>query len=183
MFVCCVTRYTATFGLFAVNWTSSLASPSSLCIMLCFFSRFFLLLWSVSSLQLRPPRHINHRTVSSHLHQSKPIITSKSPINYKSERLRSYFEDLELFVLVGASDDRSKMGNKILRCMLTHQKSCIVLSKSLPEVEGAPTVPGLAAMVEQLPSRYPSLSLDKVGMNMTVVFLTYVPTYHLPSVI
>ena len=151
--------------------------------MLSFFPLIFLLLWSVSSLQLRPHRSINHRTVSSHLHQSKPIITSKSPINYKSERLRSYFEDLELFVLVGASDDRSKMGNKILRCMLTHQKSCIVLSKSLPEVEGAPTVPGLAAMVEQLPSRYPSLSLDKVGMNMTVVFLTYVPTYHLPSVI
>ena len=131
-----------------------------------FFLPIFLLLWSVSSFQQTLHRHINQRTVSSPLHQSKPIITSKPAINYKSERLRSYFEDLELFVLVGASDDRSKIGNKVLRCMLTHQKSCIVLSKSLPEVEGAPTVPGLVALVEQLPSRYPSLSVDKVGMNM-----------------
>ena len=123
--------------------------------MLRFFLHIGLMLWLVSSLQ-HSRRIVNRWT----LYQSKPAIS------YKSERLRSYFEDLELFVLVGASDDRSKLGNKILRCMLTHQKSCIILSKSLPEVEGAPTVPGLAALIEQLPTRYPSLSVDKVGVNM-----------------
>ena len=102
--------------------------------MLLFSLRIFLLLWSVSSFQYKPSSSRRHFNRVGHLHQSKPAI------NYKSDRLRSYFEDLELFVLVGASDDRSKLGNKVLRCMLTHKKSCIVLSKSLPEVEGAPTV-------------------------------------------
>ena len=134
--------------------------------MIIFFLCIFLLFWLVSSFQYGQQRNINHRTESSLLYQSNPILTSKPLINYKSERLRSYFEDLELFVLVGASDDRSKMGNKILRCMLTHQKSCIVLSKSLPAVEGAPTVPGLVALVEQLPIRYPSLTVDKVGSDL-----------------
>ena len=116
---------------FSLNYQQR--SPVVVHIMLLFSLRIFLLLWSVSSFQYGPSRHFNRKYVS-HLYQSKPVI------NYKSERLRSYFEDLELFVLVGASDDRSKLGNKVLRCMLTHKKSCIVLSKSLPEVEGAPTV-------------------------------------------
>lgn len=96
-------------------------------------------------------------------HENKGL---KMAITFKSERLKNYF-DLPLFVVVGATEDRSKIGNKVLRCLLFHKKNCICLNKRLPEIEEAPTIPGLAALASELSARYPAVSsMSQIGINL-----------------
>ena len=42
------------------------------------------------------------------------------------------------FAVVGASTDRSKYGNKVLRCYLQHGRDAIPVNPKDPEVEGRP---------------------------------------------
>jgi predicted CoA-binding protein len=86
-------------------------------------------------------------------------------VQFKSEKLMKYF-DLPVFLVIGASEDRTKFGNKILRCMMSHKKQCIPLNKRLSEIEGLPTVDSLATLVQQLPIMYPSVPISEVGMNL-----------------
>lgn len=86
-------------------------------------------------------------------------------INFKSEQLMNYF-DLPLFFIVGASNDRSKFGNKVLRCMVAHKKVCIPLNKRFPEIEGISTVDSLDALIEQMLIKYPDTPISNIGMNL-----------------
>lgn len=86
-------------------------------------------------------------------------------INFKSEKLMNYF-DLPVFLVVGASEDRSKFGNKVLRCMVSHRKQCIPLNKRLSEIEGIPTIDSVATLTQQLSVLYPSVPMSMVGMNL-----------------
>lgn len=61
--------------------------------------------------------------------------STSSSMNFKSEKLTNYF-NLKAFYIVGASDDRSKFGNKVLRCMVAHNKKCVPLSKRISSIEG-----------------------------------------------
>ena len=47
------------------------------------------------------------------------------------------------FAVVGASTDRSKYGNKVLRCYLQHSMPVVAVNPKLTEVEGVPCVPSL----------------------------------------
>jgi predicted CoA-binding protein len=47
------------------------------------------------------------------------------------------------FAVVGASTDRSKYGNKVLRCYLQHGMPVVAVNPKLTEVEGMPSVPSL----------------------------------------
>ena len=86
-------------------------------------------------------------------------------INFKSEKLMKYF-DLPVFLVVGASEDRSKFGNKVLRCMISHKRQCIPLNKRLSEIEGIPTIDSMASLAQQLSMLYPATPISMVGMNL-----------------
>jgi predicted CoA-binding protein len=52
----------------------------------------------------------------------------------------------EAFAVVGASTDRSKYGNKVLRCYQQHGKAVYPINPRAPEVEGLKAYPSLAAL-------------------------------------
>lgn len=59
------------------------------------------------------------------------------------------------FAVVGASTDRSKYGNKVLRCYQQHGKEVYPINPKAPEVEGLKAYPSLAA----LPVKVPAISV------------------------
>ena len=59
------------------------------------------------------------------------------------------------FAVVGASTDRSKYGNKVLRCYLQHGHEVYPINPKAPEVEGLKAYPSLAA----LPVKVPAISV------------------------
>ena len=48
--------------------------------------------------------------------------------------------------MVGASDDRSKFGNKVFRCYQEHGYSVTPINKKSTEIEGIPCVPTLTEL-------------------------------------
>jgi len=50
------------------------------------------------------------------------------------------------FAVVGASVDRSKYGNKVLRCYQQHGKDVYPINPKAPEVEGQKAYPSLTAL-------------------------------------
>lgn len=60
------------------------------------------------------------------------------------------FLDGEPFAVVGASTDREKYGNKVLRCYQQNQRLVIPVNPSAPEVEGLKAYPDLASVGEPL---------------------------------
>jgi predicted CoA-binding protein len=52
------------------------------------------------------------------------------------------------FAVVGASNDRAKFGNKVLRAYVQHRLHAIPVNPTLKEVEGLPCVPDLASLPE-----------------------------------
>jgi len=52
----------------------------------------------------------------------------------------------ELYAVAGASRDRAKYGNKVLRCYLQHGRRAIPVHPRETEVEGQACVPDLAAL-------------------------------------
>jgi uncharacterized protein len=53
------------------------------------------------------------------------------------------------FAVVGASIDRSKYGNKVLRCYQQHGKEVYPINPRAPEVEGLRAYPSLASLPVQ----------------------------------
>ena len=54
------------------------------------------------------------------------------------------------FAVVGASVDRSKYGNKVLRCYQQHGKEVYPINARATEVEGLKAYPSLAALLVQV---------------------------------
>lgn len=65
------------------------------------------------------------------------------------------FLKAEAFGVVGASEDRSKYGNKVLRCYLQNKKTAIPVNPKVAVVEGIATV----ASVADLPDNVQSISV------------------------
>lgn len=59
------------------------------------------------------------------------------------------------FGVVGASEDRSKFGNKVLRCYLANHKTVIPVNPKAASIEGIPCV----ASVAELPDTVKSISV------------------------
>ncbi|WP_026852644.1 CoA-binding protein [Geothrix fermentans] len=59
------------------------------------------------------------------------------------------------FAVVGASTDRDKYGNKVLRCYQQHGHEVYPINPKAPEVEGLKAYPSLAA----LPVKVPAISV------------------------
>jgi predicted CoA-binding protein len=77
------------------------------------------------------------------------------------QQLIKNFFDLEQFAVVGASKDRSKFGNKVLRCYGLHQKTAIPINKTEKEVEGIAALESLTVLAEQNPN-----SVAKTGISI-----------------
>jgi predicted CoA-binding protein len=62
------------------------------------------------------------------------------------------FLDSGPFAVVGASTDRSKYGNKVLRCYVQHRRKVYPINPKAREVEGLAAYPSLAALPEPVPA-------------------------------
>ena len=62
-----------------------------------------------------------------------------------AERIQSFLASGP-FAVVGASTDRSKYGNKVLRCYRQHGKEVFPINPKASEVEGLKAYPSLAAL-------------------------------------
>lgn len=58
----------------------------------------------------------------------------------------------EVFGVVGASEDRSKYGNKVLRCYQMNNKAVIPVNPKVSMVEGIASVPSLADLPDNVKS-------------------------------
>lgn len=70
-----------------------------------------------------------------------------------SESLQSRiteFLDGQPHAVVGASTDRSKYGNKVLRCYMQHQRPVFPVNPNASEIEGLIAYPNLAALPEKV---------------------------------
>lgn len=56
------------------------------------------------------------------------------------------------YAVVGASTNRSKYGNKVLRCYQQHRREVYPVNPGIPEVEGLRAYPELAALPVAVPS-------------------------------
>lgn len=67
----------------------------------------------------------------------------------------SAFFASDAFGVVGASEDRSKFGNKVMRCYLANRKTVIPVNPKAASIEGIPCV----ASVADLPDNVKSISV------------------------
>ena len=65
------------------------------------------------------------------------------------------FLSASVFGVVGASTDRQKYGNRVLRCYLMNRKQAIPVNPNEPSIEGIPCV----ANVTELPATAQSISI------------------------
>lgn len=68
-----------------------------------------------------------------------------------TEAIERFFKS-EAFGVVGASEDRSKYGNKVLRCYLQNKKTVIPVNPKVAVVEGIATVAGVADLPDHVSS-------------------------------
>ncbi len=71
-----------------------------------------------------------------------------------TERIRKFLS-AEAFAVAGASTNRDKYGNKVLRCYMQHGKQVVPVNPHASAVEGLPSV----ATVSDLPENIQSLSI------------------------
>jgi uncharacterized protein len=79
---------------------------------------------------------------------------SRPPTTSESERIQAFLQSGP-FAVVGASTDREKYGNKVLRCYQQHGREVYPVNPKAPEVEGLRAYPSLAA----LPAKVPAISV------------------------
>jgi len=65
------------------------------------------------------------------------------------------FLKADTFAVAGASTNRDKYGNKVLRCYLQNDRKAIPINPRASEIEGIPCVPSVA----ELPAEAKSLSI------------------------
>ncbi len=75
-----------------------------------------------------------------------------TPSHASEERRIEDFLASGTFAVVGASTDRSKYGNKVLRCYQQHGRKVYPVNPRAPTVEGLRAYPSLAALPERVPA-------------------------------
>ena len=76
---------------------------------------------------------------------------ARAPTASENDRIQSFLAS-GAFAVVGASTDRSKYGNKVLRCYQQNGKKVFPINPKAPEVEGLKAYPSLAALPERVPA-------------------------------
>ncbi len=75
-----------------------------------------------------------------------------NPSHASEERRIQDFLTSGTYAVVGASTDRSKYGNKVLRCYQQHGRKVYPVNPRAPVVEGLRAYPSLAALPERVPA-------------------------------
>ena len=75
--------------------------------------------------------------------------------------IRDGFFNLPTFAVVGASTNRDKFGNKVLRCYKQHGKHAIPISKRETEIESIPCVSSLTALSTEI-----GVDMSRVGVSI-----------------
>jgi predicted CoA-binding protein len=91
-----------------------------------------------------------YREPSRHFQALTLQMPSSEPRS-EAERIEAFLA-CSSFAVVGASTDRSKYGNKVLRCYQQHGRKAFPVNPKAPEVEGLPAYPSLAALPEPVPA-------------------------------
>jgi predicted CoA-binding protein len=73
-------------------------------------------------------------------------MSSRAPRS-EAEQIQAFLASTS-FAVVGASTDRSKYGNKVLRCYQQHGRKVHPVNPKAPEVEGLRAYPSLGALPE-----------------------------------
>jgi uncharacterized protein len=92
------------------------------------------------------------------------------------ESIASFLES-PAFAVVGASTDRSKYGNKVLRCYLQHGKQVYPINPKAPEVEGQKAYAALADLpvkVEAISVITPPAATEQVVREAAAAGVTHV---------
>ena len=82
------------------------------------------------------------------------------------------FLDAGPFAVVGASVDRSKYGNKVLRCYQQHGREVYPINARATEVEGLKAYPSLAALPEAVQKVLRSISRSPISRSLFMVGAT-----------
>jgi predicted CoA-binding protein len=72
---------------------------------------------------------------------------SSSAPRSEAERIEAFLASTS-FAVIGASTDRSKYGNKVLRCYMQHRRKAYPVNPRSPEVEGLRAYPSIEALPE-----------------------------------
>lgn len=65
------------------------------------------------------------------------------------DRIKAFLKG-NVFAVIGASQNREKYGNKVLRCYLQHGLKAYPINPKETEIEGQPCFPSLDALPEQV---------------------------------
>jgi predicted CoA-binding protein len=87
------------------------------------------------------------------------------------------FLNSDSFAVVGASSDRSKYGNKVLRCYQQHGKEVYPINPKAPEVEGLKAYPSLAALpapVKAISVITPPVATEQVVREAAAAGVTHI---------
>jgi predicted CoA-binding protein len=74
-----------------------------------------------------------------------------------------FFNLHQLFAVVGASADRGKFGNKVLRCYQKRGYPCVPINGRAPEIEGLKTHATLTSLHASL---VPPMTMKNVGISI-----------------
>jgi len=75
----------------------------------------------------------------------------------------NFYKSTSLKAVVGASADRDKFGNKVLRCYQEHGYACVPVSKKQKELEGLACVTSLTELSKTL---VPPMLMKDVGVSI-----------------
>jgi uncharacterized protein len=76
-----------------------------------------------------------------------------------------FFENTALKAVVGASEDRKKFGNKVLRSYIGKNMACVPINKKSKEIEGLPTIESLTSLRGRLPFGG-AITMTDVGVSL-----------------
>jgi len=88
---------------------------------------------------------------------------SMSKIAWLGVNNADFFNTHKLFAVVGASVDRTKFGNKVLRCYQKRGYPCVPINAKSPEIEGLQTHATLTALKATL---VPPILMKDVGISI-----------------
>jgi hypothetical protein len=92
-----------------------------------------------------------------------PSTRSMSKIAWMGLNNAEFFNLHQLFAVVGASADRGKFGNKVLRCYQKRGYPCVPINGRAPEIEGLKTHATLTSLHASL---VPPMTMKNVGISI-----------------
>ena len=95
------------------------------------------------------------------MHRALFSLTNAS--RFSSRRVIEEYFKLPLFAVVGASTDRDKFGNKVLRCYQHREKVAIPVSKKEKLIEGVQCVDSLTTLAQRKESEVKS---EDIGVSI-----------------